>query len=212
VAHAVNGAYYIRGRTLKERRLQCNAVKKSVIRLLVLRSKAEIEALIKEWRIKLGHFNREKLIAMFSQQLVEGMPYINAATLNQVPFFCQTCAKVKMNRMSYRNIHGSRDESSISTIHMDTNGPMETMGIYGTVFTVRYFLRIVDNHTSSRWSFVLRNKKEVNEKVRELLLQLEREGKFQIRRIRSDGGTEFVNKAFKIFCKERGIVFQTSNA
>lgn len=54
--------------------------------------------------------------------------------------------------------------------------------------------------------------KEVFEKVKGLLLQLERDGKFKIHRIRSDGGTEFVNSAFKSFSKGMGIVFQTSNS
>ncbi|OWZ10657.1 Integrase, catalytic core protein [Phytophthora megakarya] len=61
-------------------------------------------------------------------------------------------------------------------------------------------------------TYVLRNKYEVNEKVKSLLLELGREGKFTIRRIRSDGGTEFVNQAFKVFYKDRGITFQKSNA
>jgi len=44
------------------------------------------------------------------------------------------------------------------------------------------------------------------------MLLLEREGRFTIRRIRSDGGTEFVNAALKAFCTEKGVTFQTSNA
>ncbi|POM81690.1 Transposon Polyprotein integrase [Phytophthora palmivora] len=86
------------------------------------------------------------------------------------------------------------------------------MGVYGNQVTIKYFLSIIDDNTSWRWTYALRSKKEVFEKVEELLLQLEREGKFTIRRIRSDGGTEFVNAAFKNFCKGKGIVFQTSNA
>jgi len=110
---------------------------------------------------------------------------------------------MKKRRMSYRNSKGSRDTQPISTIHMDTNGPMKTMGVYGSVGTIQYFLSIIDDNTSWRWSFVLRNKKEVFDKVKELLLQLERDGKFTIRRIRSDGGTEFVNAAFKISVRRK---------
>ncbi|GMF23042.1 unnamed protein product [Phytophthora fragariaefolia] len=95
---------------------------------------------------------------------------------------------------------------------MDTNDPMKTMGIYGSIGTIKYFLSIIDDNTSWRWTYVFRNKQEVNEKVESLLLHLEREGKFTIRRIPSDGGTEFVNTAFKTFCKKKGIAFQTSNA
>jgi transposase InsO family protein len=62
-----------------------------------------------------------------------------------------------------------------------------------------------------RWTYILRKKKEVQIKVKELMLQLEREGRLTIRRIRSDGGTEFVNAALKAFCTEKGVTFQTSN-
>ncbi|POM69384.1 LOW QUALITY PROTEIN: Integrase catalytic core protein [Phytophthora palmivora] len=119
---------------------------------------------------------------------------------------------MKKRRMSYRNTKGSRDEQPISTIHMDTNGPTKTMGAYGSHGTIKYFQSIIDDNTSWRWTYVLRSKKEVFEKVEEILLQLEREGKFTIRRIRSDDGTEFANAAFKNFCKGKGDVFQTSNA
>ena len=148
---------------------------------------------------------------MLSQQVVRGLPHHKASELRKVSFFCQTCAEMKKRRMSYRNAVGSRDPQPISTIHMDTNGPMKTMGVYGTIGTIRYFLSVIDDQTSWRWSFVLRNKKEVNEKVKQLLLRLEREGKFTIRRIRSDGGTEFVNKAFQSFCTDKGIAFEKSN-
>ncbi|GMF45436.1 unnamed protein product [Phytophthora fragariaefolia] len=110
------------------------------------------------------------------------------------------------------SLHGTRDPRPISTIHMDTNGPMKTIGVYGTVGTIRYFLSIIDDQTSWRWTYVLRNKTEVNDKVKTLLLQLERVGKFTIRRIRSDGCTEFVNQAFNKFCKDEWILFQKSNA
>ncbi|GMF57825.1 unnamed protein product [Phytophthora fragariaefolia] len=92
---------------------------------------------------------------------------------------------------------------------MGTNGPMKTIGVYGTVGTVRYFLSIIVDQTPWRWTNVLRNKTEVNDKVKTLLLQLEREGKFTIS---SAGGTEFVNQAFNKFCKDKGILFQNSNA
>ncbi|GMF45432.1 unnamed protein product [Phytophthora fragariaefolia] len=91
---------------------------------------------------------------------------------------------------------------------MDTNGPMKTMGVYGRIGTIKYFLSINDDNTSWRWTYVLRNKQEVYEKVESLLLRLEREGKFTNRRIRSDGGTEFVISTFKTFCKKKGIDFK----
>eukprot|EP00644_Phytophthora_capsici_P003681 jgi/Phyca11/129281/e_gw1.82.123.1 len=90
-------------------------------------------AALKEWHVKLGHLNKEQVIAMLTKPVVAGMPTLKASDLRQVPFFCTTCAEMKKRRMSYRNTKGSRDTKPISTIHMDTNGPMKTMGVFGTI-------------------------------------------------------------------------------
>ncbi|OWY98522.1 Retrotransposon protein, Ty1-Copia subclass [Phytophthora megakarya] len=125
-----------------------------------------------------------------SCNLIPGVPNFSRKTLSNVSVFCQPCTEMKMRRMSYRNKVDSRDNQPISTIHMDTNGPMRTLGVYGTPGSIRYFLRIIDDQTSWRWTFVFRKKTEVQINVKELLLQLEREGKFRIKRIRSDGVCE----------------------
>ncbi|OWY97699.1 hypothetical protein PHMEG_00031712 [Phytophthora megakarya] len=75
--------------------------------------------------------------------------------------------------MSYRNQVGSRDNQPIRIIHVDTNGPMRTLGVYDTPGSIRYFFSIIDDQTSWSWTFVLRNKTEVQKNVKELLLQLE---------------------------------------
>ena len=131
VAHAVNGAYYIRHYTLRERQQFCHAVKHTAYKPLTIADYSRVETILKEWHVRLGHVSKEKLITMLSQQLVRGLPQVSAKDLGKVPFFCQTCAEMKKNRMSYRNMRGSRDDQPISTIHMDTNGPMKSLGIYG---------------------------------------------------------------------------------
>ncbi|OWZ14855.1 polyprotein [Phytophthora megakarya] len=111
-----------------------------------------------------------------SCNFIPGVPNYSRKTLSKVLFFCQTCTEMKMRRISYRNKVSSRDNQPISTIHMDTNGPMRTLGVCGTAGSIRYFLSIIDDQTSWCWAFVLRKKTGVQIKVKELLLQLEREG------------------------------------
>ncbi|GMF47630.1 unnamed protein product [Phytophthora fragariaefolia] len=189
VAKAVNGAYYVQNKTIKERQILCNAAKAHPCVPLENNGGERLEKTLQEWHVKLGHLNKDIVIGMLSKRLVTEMPTLPASGLRKVPFFCTTCAELKKRRMSYRNKKGSRDTQPISTIHMDTNGPIKTMGVYGSIGTIKYFLSIIDDNTSWRWTYVLRNKQEVYEKVESLLLRLEREGKFTIRRIRSDGGT-----------------------
>ncbi|KAE8908144.1 hypothetical protein PF005_g1540 [Phytophthora fragariae] len=70
------------------------------------------------------------------------------------------CPKtLKLPPKRNRNVMGSRDEHPISTIHKDTNGPMKTRGVYGRCGKINYFLSIIDDNTSWRWTYVLRSKK-----------------------------------------------------
>eukprot|EP00644_Phytophthora_capsici_P019718 jgi/Phyca11/133874/e_gw1.897.2.1 len=114
---------------------------------------------LQEWHVKLGHLNKDTVIEMLSKKLAGGMPMLSATGLRKVPFFCKTCAEMKKRRMPYHNMKGLRDEQPICTIHMDTNGPMKTMGVYGSSGRIKYFLSIIDDITSWRWTFVLRDKK-----------------------------------------------------
>jgi hypothetical protein len=59
VAHAVNGAYYIRNKTLQDRQVFCNAVKNARSKALVLPGIEKAESLLKEWHVRLGHLNKE---------------------------------------------------------------------------------------------------------------------------------------------------------
>ncbi|OWZ08246.1 hypothetical protein PHMEG_00019241 [Phytophthora megakarya] len=49
---------------------------------------------------------------------------------------------------SRKMLSKSRDNQPISTIHIDTNGPMRNLGVYGTAGSIRYFLSTIDDQTS----------------------------------------------------------------
>ncbi|KAE8912299.1 hypothetical protein PF007_g25767 [Phytophthora fragariae] len=152
IAKAINGAYYIQNRTLQERQLLCNAVKQEPCKPLAHLSTERFERTLQEWHVKLDHLSKDAVINMLSTKWVAGMPQLPASGLSKIPFFCTTCAEMKKRRMSYRNVAGSRDEHPISTIHMDTNGPMKTIGVYGSCGKIKYFLSIIDDNTSWRWT------------------------------------------------------------
>ncbi|OWZ03486.1 LOW QUALITY PROTEIN: hypothetical protein PHMEG_00024774 [Phytophthora megakarya] len=119
-------------------------VRAKPVKALHVPGHTRVEVTLKEWHIKLGHLNRDKVIEMMNSNLIPGVPNSSSKMLNVV-------------------------------------------------------------------ALALRKKTEVQVKVKEPLLQLEREGKSTIKRIRSDGGTELVNAALKTFCTDMGVTFQTSN-
>ncbi|EEY59529.1 uncharacterized protein PITG_12095 [Phytophthora infestans T30-4] len=90
VAKAINGAYYIQSKTVKERQAFCHAVKTQPCKPLALPGVGKVEAALKEWHAKLGHLNKEQVITMLTKPVVAGMPTLKASDLRQVPFFCTT--------------------------------------------------------------------------------------------------------------------------
>ena len=78
------------------------------------------------------------------------------------------------------------------TVHMDTNGPMRTKGTFGGNSIPNFPYIIMDDVSSWRWCFVLKNKNQVYKTVRNLVQRLDRSGNLTVRIISSDGGTEFV--------------------
>jgi hypothetical protein len=118
---------------------------------------------------------------------------------------------------------GDKSEYAFHTVHMDTMGPLKTSGVLGVhslqggyrkVGEQKYVLTIVDDATAYRWTFVLKSTKEVFSKVRDLLKVWDRQkegGGRALKRLRTDGGKEFVNEQFVQYCKDEGIIHQTSN-
>lgn len=128
----------------------CESVKHTPCKPLVIPGRTNAAALLQEWHIKLGHIHKDILIKMMSDQLVKGMPKLSKKACKGIPFFCQTCAEMKMRRMSFRNTIGMRDKRPVSTVHMDTNGPMKLLGIYGTIANAKYFVTVIDDNSSKR--------------------------------------------------------------
>jgi transposase InsO family protein len=56
----------------------------------------------------------------------------------------------------------------------------------------------------------VKSKAEIPRKLKELLMYWQRRLKLQIKYIRSDRGTEFINQEFRSFCLAQGIEMETS--
>jgi hypothetical protein len=93
---------------------------------------------------------------------------------------------------------------------MDSVGKMKVKGLY-TTQGHRYALAVVDDATAYKWYFVMKSLKEVGKIVKVLITQLEKQLPYKVRRLRTDGGSEFVNAVLKSYCAKNGLVYQQSN-
>nr|GFD28335.1 putative ribonuclease H-like domain-containing protein [Tanacetum cinerariifolium] len=96
----------------------------------------------------------------------------------------------------------------LNLLHMDLSGPMQLASINRK----KYILVIVDDYSMYTWTLFLRSKDETLEMLNDFLTMIQRNLQALVIIIRTDRGTEFLNKTFNAFFKEEGIEHQTSTA
>nr|GEZ79251.1 hypothetical protein [Tanacetum cinerariifolium] len=94
----------------------------------------------------------------------------------------------------------------LSTLHMDLCGPMRTESINKR----KYVLVIVDDYTRFGWVRFLRTKDETPEVFLKFLKNTQRALNATICTVKTDNGTEFVNKTLTDLFESVGITHQTS--
>nr|GFB94449.1 putative ribonuclease H-like domain-containing protein [Tanacetum cinerariifolium] len=91
---------------------------------------------------------------------------------------------------------------------MDLCGPMRVASINGK----RYVLVIVDDYSRYTWTHFLRSKDETPEVLIDFLRLVQRGLHAQVRIVRTDKGTEFLNQFLHAYFAAEGIHHQTSVA
>ncbi|GKE89173.1 putative ribonuclease H-like domain-containing protein [Tanacetum coccineum] len=89
---------------------------------------------------------------------------------------------------------------------MDLCGPMRIK----TINRKKYILVIVDDYSRYTWTLFLRSKDETLEVPKDFLKMIQRKLQAQVITVRTDRGTEFLNKIVHAYFKEEGIEHQTS--
>nr|GEZ92586.1 putative ribonuclease H-like domain-containing protein [Tanacetum cinerariifolium] len=115
--------------------------------------------------------------------------------------------------------HGYRDwpskvevvpssKESLNLLYMDLCGPMRVASINGK----KYILVIVDDYSRCTWTLFLRSTDETPEVLKDFLMMIQRNLQASVITVRTNRGTEFLNKTLNAFFKEEGIEHQTSTA
>lgn len=118
---------------------------------------------------------------------------------------CIVCVKGKQCRVPF-NEPGTRAGKQLELIHTDVCGPMPVKSLGGA----RYFVTFIDDFTRKVHIFVLKSKAEVFDKFVLYKKSVENELDLKIKTMRSDNGTEFVNKNFNEYFAKHGIKHEKS--
>ena len=108
---------------------------------------------------------------------------------------CSACQLGKSKKYAHKPKTINTNLEVLSTLHMDLCGPMKVQSINGK----KYVLVIVDDYSRFTWVKFLRTKDETPEVIIKFIKQLHVVLNKTVRIIRTDNGTEFVNKQLTQF-------------
>ncbi|GJT35375.1 retrovirus-related pol polyprotein from transposon TNT 1-94 [Tanacetum coccineum] len=112
----------------------------------------------------------------------------------------------KGKRSSFKTKTVPSSKGRLNLLHMDLCGPMRVTSINGK----KYILVIVDDYSRYTWTLFLHSKDETPKVLKDFLTMIQRNLHALVIYVRTDRGTEFLNKTLNAFFEKEGIEHQTS--
>ncbi|GJS66991.1 retrovirus-related pol polyprotein from transposon TNT 1-94 [Tanacetum coccineum] len=152
------------------------------------------------WHRRLNHLNFGTINDLARKDLVRGLPRLKF----EKDHLCSACQLGKSKKHTHKPKTENTNLEVLNTLHMDLCGPMRVQTINGK----KYILVIVDDYSRFTWVKFLRSKDETPEVVIKFMKQIQVGLNKTIRNIRTDNGTEFVNKDLTDYYERVGIFHQ----
>jgi Integrase core domain/GAG-pre-integrase domain/gag-polypeptide of LTR copia-type len=118
---------------------------------------------------------------------------------------CDVCRFAKQTRLPFSNSI-TKSEKCFELIHSDVWGPSPVDSYNG----FKYYVTFIDDFSKITWFYLLKAKSEVFSLFQEFLNYITNQYNAQVKIFRSDNGTEYINKEFINFFKQKGIIHQTT--
>nr|GEY82918.1 hypothetical protein [Tanacetum cinerariifolium] len=156
------------------------------------------------FKMLLSHLNFDYINLLLKKDIMIGLPKLKYVK-DQL---CSSCKLSKAKRSSFKSKAVPSSKGRLNLLHMDVCGPMRVASINRK----KYILVIVDDYSRYTWTLFLRFKDETPEVLKEFLTLIQRNLQALVITVRTDRGTEFLNKTLNAFFKEEGIEHQTSTS
>jgi hypothetical protein len=162
---------------------------------------AKAEMLV--WHKRLGHTSQEKLERIERENAAEGFQIKK----DSKQLDCMDCPTGRMIRLSCKETTDTEGKPG-EKLSADLCGPMQIKSIGGA----KYFLLIKDRVTSYREVYFLKTKeaKEITEHIQTHFRLSKNQTGSRVKTLRTDNGTEFVNKYMKEMLSRMGIKHETT--
>ncbi|GJT22504.1 retrovirus-related pol polyprotein from transposon TNT 1-94 [Tanacetum coccineum] len=145
------------------------------------------------WHRRLSHLNFDYITLLSKKDIVTGLPKLKYVK-DQL---CSSCEMSKAKRSSFKSKAVPSSKGRLNLLHMDLCGPMRVASINGK----KYILVIVDDYSRYTWTLFLRSKDETPEVLKDFLTMIQRNLQAQVITVRTDRGTEFLNKTLHAYFK-----------
>nr|GEW26058.1 hypothetical protein [Tanacetum cinerariifolium] len=156
------------------------------------------------WHRRLFHINFNYINLLSKKDIMIGLPKLKYVK-DQLWSFCELS---KAKRSSFKSKAVPSSKGRLNLLHMDLCGPMRVASINRK----KYIRVIFDDYSRYTWTLFLHSKDETPEVLKDYLTMIQRNLQALVITIRTDRGTEILNKTLNAFFKEEGIEHQTSIA
>ncbi|GJW47884.1 retrovirus-related pol polyprotein from transposon TNT 1-94 [Tanacetum coccineum] len=154
------------------------------------------------WHRRLSHLNFDYINLLLKKDDMIGLPKLKYVKDQLCSFYEVSKAK----RSSFKSKTVPSSKGRLNLLHMDLCGPMRVASINRK----KYILVIIDDYSKYTWTLFLRSKDETPKVLTDFLTMIQRNLQALVISVRTDRGTEFLNKTLNAFFKEEGIKHQTS--
>lgn len=146
-----------------------------------------------------GHRDPVAIRDMCTKDMVDGIQVADCGIKEK----CEVCLKAKQARLPFAKSI-SKSVGVLDLIHTDVCGPMQTTSMGGK----RYILTFIDDFSRYTVIYLLKEKSEVEAKLREYVAMVENKFAKKPIVLRSDRGGEYTGDKVTTFLKSKGIQIQ----
>lgn len=201
-----HGLYVLRGVFPTLKPVVCQVcLRTPVVTEPAVKSKHDCK-LRKLWHDRLGHPGKTASERLDREALCRGIP-VSLIPCSQCDTHCDSCVRGKQARPPFPESNSSPTRI-LHRIHADTVGELPTSGMGGE----RYFLTVVDEFSSYCEVIPVQHKSSIAHELIAVIERWERQCDAKVKIVRTDRGTEFLNKTFHGYCSEKGIHTEMSAA
>nr|GEX04244.1 hypothetical protein [Tanacetum cinerariifolium] len=153
------------------------------------------------WNRRLSYLNFDYINLISKKDIMIGLPKLKYVK-DQL---CYSYEVIKAKKKFIQDKDVLSLKGRLNLLYVDLCGPMRVASINGK----KYILVIIDDYSRYTWTLFLRSKDETPKVLKDFLTIIQRNLQAPIISVRTNRGTEFLNKTLHAFFKKKGIEHQT---